>query len=108
MSKIVLAAVAAAVLAGPAFAETESTLVRTSRVDFSDRAQVQKVYDRVVAAANRVCTTPSDNKYVARPDRECVDRAVAQAIAQTNKPLLTQAYNAAGEPSNRALAGNDQ
>lgn len=108
MSKIVLAAVAAALLAGPAFAETQSTLVRVARVDFNDQAQAQRVYDRVVAAARTVCSTPSDNKYIAAPDRACMDRAIADAVGRANKPTLTQAYNAAGGPANRALAGNDQ
>ncbi len=109
MSKIALAALAAVLIAGPALAQqTESALIRTKHVDFNDPAQVAQVYQRVEAAARRVCTTPSDNKYVADLDRECMTKALANAVAQTNQPLLTAAYDASARTSNRALAGNDQ
>jgi UrcA family protein len=109
MSKIALAALAVAMLAGPALAqETQSALVRTGRVDFNDPAQVQQVYQRVEAAARQVCTLTSDNRYVAVTDRECMRKAIADAIAQTNRPLLTAAYDASARSTNRALAGNDQ
>ena len=109
MSKIMFAAAAvAALLAGPALAETTQVLVRTNAVDFNNRAQVQDVYARINDAARQACTTPSDNKYVATPDRECVARAVADAVRATNKPTLTAAYESNTDRANRALAGNDQ
>ncbi len=109
MSKLMFtAAVAAALLAGPALAETTQVLVRTHHVNFNDPAQVREVYARINKAAQDACSTPSDNKYVAQPDRDCMARAVADAVRATDKPLLTAAYNSNPESANRALAGNDQ
>ena len=109
MSKMMFtAAVAAALLAGPALAETTQVLVRTAHVNFNDPAQVRDVYARINKAARDACTTPSDNKYVAQPDRDCMARAVADAVRATDKPLLTAAYNSNPDSANRALAGNDQ
>ena len=109
MSKLMFtAAVAAALLAGPALAETTQVLVRTAHVDFNNPAQVHDVYARINKAARDACTTPSDNKYVRETDRDCVTRAVADAVRATDKPQLTAAYNANPDSANRALAGNDQ
>ena len=109
MSKMMLtAAVAAALLAGPALAQTSQVMVRTHHVNFNDPAQVRDVYARINQAAREACTTPSDNKYVAQPERECVARAVADAVRSTDKPLLTAAFNSNPDRANRALAGNDQ
>jgi UrcA family protein len=108
MTKLMFAAAAAALLAGPALAETTQIQVRITNVDFNNRAQVQDVYARINEAARQACTTPSDNKYVAAPDRECMARAVAEAVRATNKPLLTAAYDSSANRANRALAGNDQ
>lgn len=106
MSKLLLAtAVFATLLGGQAMAETQSTVVPARDVNFNSRADVQQLYVRLEGAAQKVCSTDSKNKYVAAPDRACVEAALERAVAQTNKPLLTAAYQGA---SGNAMATNDQ
>ncbi len=108
MSKILLAAAVATLMAGQALAETRSTAVSTGNVNFNSRADVNALYTRIDMAAQSVCSTDSKNKYVAQPDRACVDRAVAQAVSAANRPMLTAAYQARGAGNANALATNDQ
>jgi UrcA family protein len=89
MRKLLLTAVAAAALGGPALAETHSVKLQTASVDFADRAQVKRLYTRLTAAAIRVCSTPTDELYGVRPDRACVDKAVANAVSHIDQPRLT-------------------
>jgi UrcA family protein len=106
MSKILFAAAAFATLvAGSAMAETKTATVRTNNVNFSSRADVNALFTQVEQAAQSVCSYNSKNRYVAQPDRACVDRAVAQAVASANRPTLTAAYQAR---SASAMATNDQ
>jgi UrcA family protein len=108
MSKILLAAAAVAtLLAGQALAETKTAAVPTGNVNFNSRADVNALYTRVELAAQSVCSYDSKNKYVAQPDRACVDQAVAKAVASANRPTLTAAYQARGGAAN-AMATNDQ
>jgi UrcA family protein len=108
MSKILLAAAAVATLfAGSAMAETKTTAVPTGNVNFNSRAEVNALFTRVELAAQSVCRTDSKNKYVAQPDRACVEQAVAHAVASANRPTLTAAYQARGGASS-AMATNEQ
>jgi UrcA family protein len=107
MSKILLAAAVATLFAGSAMAETKTTAVPTGNVNFNSRADVNALFTKVELAAQSVCRTDSKNRYVAQPDRACVDRAVAQAVASANRPMLTAAYQARGGGAN-AMATNDQ
>ena len=114
MTKILfVAAAAAALLSGQAMAdETHSAAISTAGVDFNNRAQADRVYERIAATARDVCSMHSSNPVLARPEAECVSHAVAQAVRNVNRPLVTAAYerdaaDAVTTPS-RALAGNDQ
>ncbi len=108
MSKILFAAAAAATLfAGAAIAETKTAAVATGNVNFNSRAEVNQLFTQVELAAQSVCRFDSKNKYVAQPDRACVDRAVAQAVASANRPNLTAAYQARGGATS-AMATNEQ
>jgi UrcA family protein len=108
MSKMIFAAAAAATLfAGAAMAETKSLAVPTNDVNFSSRTEVNALFTRVELAAQSVCRTDSKNRYVAMPDRDCVNQAVAQAVASANRPTLTAAYQARGGAAS-AMATNDQ
>jgi UrcA family protein len=117
MKVLVLAFAAAAALSAPAMAyqlksDTAGDRVRvsalpTSRVDFSDPAQAKAFYAKVKRAAAEVCTAPSFSSTISRPDAECVSHAVAEAVKNADRPLLTAAYNT-DLSANRALAGNDQ
>lgn len=108
MSKILLAAATVATLfAGSAMAETKTTAVPTGNVNFNSRGDVNALFTQVELAAQSVCRYDSKNRYVAQPDRACVDRAVAQAVASANRPTLTAAYQARGGAAN-AMATNEQ
>lgn len=115
MTKLILAAAAAAALfAGQAFAaeqvQTQTVVVPASAVDFNNAAQVKVLYQRIDAAAREACSMNSANPALARPERECYARAVADAVRNVNRPLLTAAYDQDRGPmrSNSALAINDQ
>ncbi len=108
MSKILLAAAAVATLfAGSAVAETKSAAVPTANVNFASRADMDVLVTKVEMAAQSVCSYNSKNKYVAQPDRACVEQAVAQAVASANRPTLTAAYQARGGAAS-AMATNEQ
>ncbi len=117
MKVLFLAVAAAAALSAPAMAyqlknDTAGDPVRvshlpTSRVDFSDPAQAKAFYAKVKRAAAEVCTTPSLSSTISRPDAACLSHAVAEAVRNADRPLLTAAYNT-DLSGNRALAGNDQ
>jgi len=113
----VLALAASAALSAPAMAyqlkndaagdKVKVSALPTARVDFSDPAQAKAFYARVKRAAEEVCAAPSTSSTISRPDDACVAHAVAQAVKNADRPLLTAAYN--GDlAGNRALAGNDQ
>ena len=114
MTKLILAASAALLIAGPAFAETARTVqdaptqaVSTKGVDFANRAQVKHFYVKLRGAIAAVCDSGSANPSFSRTDASCVRDVTAQAVQAANKPVLTALYNAQGD-SNRAFAGNDQ
>ena len=119
MSKmLIVAAVAAAALSGPAMAYQLKTLpggeqvrvvtLPTTKVNFNDAAQAKAFFAQVKHAANEACVAPSLSANIARPDRDCVADAVRQAVQTANRPLLTAAYSGEAVSANRALAGNDQ
>ncbi len=114
MTKILFAAAAAAaILSGQAMAdEVHTAVVKTTGVDFNNRTQADRVYARIAATARDVCTMNSSNPTFARPEAACVDQAIAQAVRNVNRPLVTAAYerNAVDAVTTpvRALAGNDQ
>lgn len=108
MTKLILAASAAILIAGPAFAETArvaqdapTQVVSTQGVDFMHRAEVKRFYAKLRGATQAVCNSGS------AVDASCQREVMAEAIKTTNKPLLTALYDAHGD-SNRAFAGNDQ
>jgi len=117
MKMLVLAAAAAVAISAPAMAyqlknDAGGDTVRvsalpTSRVDLSDPAQAKAFYAKVKRAAAEVCAAPSTSSTISRPDAECVSQAVAQAVRNADRPLLTAAYDS-DRTGNRALAGNDQ
>lgn len=107
MRKLVLAATAALLLAGPAFAEVNSVRISTATTNFADPAQVQQLYKKLTAAAERVCATPTDLRFTVRPDRTCVEETVAAAVKAANQPLLTATLYSAGQPL-RATASDDR
>jgi UrcA family protein len=108
MTKLLLAASAALILAGPAFAQTAADqaptqAVSTRGVNFADKAEVGHFYAKLRGAAQTVCNAGSINS----SDASCVRQVMASAVKVANKPVLTALYNNAQDNS-RAFAGNDQ
>ena len=108
MTKLILAASAAILIAGPAFAETAraaqdapAQAVSAKGVDFMRRAEVRRFYAKLNGAARAVCNSGS------AVDASCQRQVMAEAVKTMDKPLLTALYDAQGD-SSRAFAGNDQ
>jgi UrcA family protein len=109
MSKIILAAAAALTLgfAGQALAadagNTQS--VPVAGVNFADRTAVNDFYAKLTRAAAEACDSYSANSRVTAQDRLCTNRAVASAVQQLNRPVLTAMYQerTVGQPA-RQLA----
>lgn len=118
MQAVIVGCLLAAALVGPAFAYDQNTAangdqirrvaVSKTGVNFGDRRQVDGLYARLKRAADQACSVESADRHLARPDQACVDRALAEAVRRTDKPLLTAAYQADATIANRAFAGNDQ
>ena len=118
MTKLILAASAAILIASPALAasavpddQTPSQVVSMRNVDFANPAQVKHFYAKLRGAAVAVCDSNSANSAITRFDARCVVEVMAQAVKVADKPMLTAMYdnaNSGSAKSNRALAGNDQ
>ncbi len=112
MTKLLLAASAAVLIAGPALAaepqaDAPSRTVSTRGVDFSNGEQVRQFYFRLNVAARAACDGSSPVPRFFATDARCVRRAVADAVKAADKPMLTALYESTAD-SNRAFAGNDQ
>jgi UrcA family protein len=112
MTKLLLAAGAAVLIAVPAFAaetqaEAPTKAISTRGVDFSNKEQVRQFYLRLNTAARAVCDAGSPVPRTFAVDAGCVRQVVADAVKAADKPVLTALYNSSGD-ANHAFAGNDQ
>jgi UrcA family protein len=93
MSKLLLAAAAALLLAAPTLAQAQevapSQVISTRGVDFSDAKQVHSFYNRLWRTAYAVCDTNSANPIIAQADTACVNQVMAQAVQKVDAPRLT-------------------
>lgn len=94
MSKFVFAAaMAVALLSSPAFAGEPAQLpamkVSTAGVDFRDPADVKAFYGRIEKAAAAVCAADARKSGERDAEAACTTKAVANAVAAADKPLLT-------------------
>ncbi len=105
MSKLILAAAAALVFAGPAFAQeslyalsidtsTPAQAVSTRDVDFRDPASVQHLYGKLWDASYAVCNTSHVNMSFDTVDRICVRDAMDSAVRVVNHRTLSAMYKA--------------
>ncbi len=113
MNKTLLAAAAVLTLAagGHAFAANElqpRTSVPVSGIDFSNPDQAKLTYVRLKRAAYAACDSNSANPRVVQDDIRCSRAALAQAIAQLNRPTVTAMYRANYGAPSTGLATNDQ
>lgn len=112
MTKLLLAATAAMLIAGPALAETAQDAAPTRAVsirgvDFANKDQVKHIYAKLKGAAAAVCDSGSASPRFSQTDISCTRQVVAEAVKAVNRPVLTAMYNSA-QDSARAFAGNDQ
>jgi UrcA family protein len=118
MRTLIVGALVAAGLAGPAFAYEQNiasnadqvrvVTVSKAGVDFSNPRSVGVLYARLKHAALKACSPDSADHLLALPEQACVDQALARVVRHADKPLLTAAYQADATAQSRALAGNDQ
>lgn len=115
MTKLLLAAGAAVLIAGPAFAaetqaqaEAPAQAVSARGVDFNNKDQVRQFYVKLHAAAQSVCDAGSATPRAFAVDAGCVRHVVADAVRAADKPVLTAMYNSSADANARAFAGNDQ
>jgi len=112
MTKLLLVATAAVLIAGPVLAaeaqgEAPVRAVSTRGVDFSNQQQVRQFYNRLHVAAQAVCDAGSPVPRAFAVDQSCVRQVVANAVKTADKPVLTALYNSSAD-ANHAFAGNDQ
>ena len=95
MTKLLLAATAALLLAAPALAQAQAEvaaptrIISTHGVDFNDAAQTRGFYMKLWRTAYAVCDSDSTIPRIAQADLSCVDRVMAQAVQKVDAPRLT-------------------
>src|SRR4051812_40992484 len=97
------AIVSSAAFAGIAQAADDTvvqTVVTTRGVDFSQPVQTARFYKTLHKAAESVCDVPGDAFATRTDNKDCEDRAVDEAVHDTNSPQLSRLHDA-------ALAGRD-
>lgn len=105
MSKLLLAATAALLLAGPALAVAAEPVPAQAlsyhNVNFNDAAQAKQFYAKLWHAAYAVCDSDSANPRFAQADRTCVQQALIAAARKVNAPVLTAMVDRSvvGEPT---------
>jgi len=72
--------------------------LRTETILFQDLnvqtpAGAQALYRRIHAAANRVCSISSDNRFDQLGAARCAQNSAAKVVEQLNLPALTAYYN---------------
>lgn len=76
------------------FQDFRSITITYSDLDLSKQAGVETLYSRIKWAARAACGPSSLHKYDAflsgrAAQRECVDRAIANAVGKLDRPMLT-------------------
>lgn len=89
---------------------TISETVDVRDIDITTPEGARTAYERIVAAATRICVTPVQLRVLKSPtqqhdERQCLDRAIAEAVARTDAAagidLLATAGEALTEESDR-------
>lgn len=97
-SIIIAAAVSSAAFAGMAQAADDTvveTVVTTRGVDFSRADQTARFYKTLHVAAQNVCDVPGDAFSTRTDNKDCEDRAIDEAVHDTNSPQLTRLHQEA-------------
>lgn len=81
--------------------EGSSTIVKFGDLNLQNPEGAETLYQRIKSAANKVCWDARDIHVLNDiTRRECVERAVAKAVNDVNKPYLTALY---ARKSNKAF-----
>ena len=81
--------------------KAKTQTVNFADLDLSKAAGAQTLYKRIKAAARHVCG-PIDNYTFVTPAkafRECYDKAIADAVAQIDRPSLTALHREEARPA---------
>jgi UrcA family protein len=110
MTWAVLAAVSATMLAGVTQAAGSGDNVPKQEVTYQDlnlnsNDGIHLLYKRIQGAANKVCGEVDVRDLQGmRVNKACVNRAISQAVAAVNSPMLTRVYLAkGGQPGQQLL-----
>jgi UrcA family protein len=83
--------------------EPPSVTVNYADLDLTKPAGAKTLYDRLKRAARNVCH-PYDSNQMRKRWRECYDQAIANAVADVDRPMLT-ALHAEKKALRTAAAG---
>jgi UrcA family protein len=110
MTWAILAAVSTTMLVGVTQAAGSGDNVPKQEVTYQDlnlnsNAGIHVLYKRIQGAANKVCgEVDARNLQGMRIKRACLNRAISQAVAAVNSPMLTRVYlEKAGHPGQQSL-----
>jgi len=81
--------------------------VKYADLNVNSSAGAARLYQRIRVAANQVCALPGEPALaVVAMEKDCVRRAIAQAVSAVSNPTLTRVYEAKTgvAPSSTALA----
>jgi UrcA family protein len=98
MTWIMLAAVSTTMLAGvtqaAGFGDTPAKQIVTYQdLNLNSDAGTQALYRRIQRAANKVCGEVNVRDLAGlRVKKACLDRAISEAVAAVNSPMLTKVY----------------
>jgi UrcA family protein len=110
MTWAILAAVSTTMLVGVTQAAGLGDNIPKQEVAYRDlnlnsNAGIHVLYKRIQGAANEVCgEVDARNLQGMRIKRACLNRAISQAVAAVNNPMLTRVYlEKAGHPGQQSL-----
>jgi UrcA family protein len=111
MTLVALAALSATMLAGVTHAAASGDNLPKQVVTYKDlnlnsNAGIQVLYKRIQGAANQVCGKVEMRELQGMSvNKACVERAISNAVAAVNSPMLTRVYLAKlGNPVPQSLA----
>ena len=104
-----MAALSGVMLADAAVAyEPLTAVVSYADLNLDKQAGAAKMYQRLRGAARRVCAPLEGRHGVEMQLRECVDEAVARAVAQIDRPALTSLHRSKqSQPDTRVVSAGE-
>ncbi|MBS0364849.1 MAG: UrcA family protein [Proteobacteria bacterium] len=82
--------------------QARSTIVQYGDLNLATPQGVQRLYQRIVAAAGQVCESRGQDRWQAIEDHHCRTRSISRAVAAVDYPQLTALHAAkTGQPQER-------